>query len=199
MSDSPADIRAAIANTRDELSQHLSELSNRFFPPKGADGPNEASMPTEKRTKPPTHSGAEARDSSKSGKPTGKRLSPGKTDVKDTKKSTSTKKTSAPKPGSARKSTTTRKVKSVTAKAGQVLDTMMAGAVVGAVKAAAQAVSQNEASNGLKGAGKKRDAMAPSTGEVLGEMAPGAAVGAVVGAAKAVMPDESKAKKKPTR
>jgi hypothetical protein len=199
MSASPADIRTAIADTRDELGQHLSVLGNQFFSPKGADGPKETTMPTEKRAKPPTQSGGESRDSSKSGRATVKGQNPGKADAKDTKKSTSTKKTVASKPGSAGRSTTTRKVKGVAAKAGQVLDTMMAGAVVGAVKAAAQAVADKEALNGLEGAGKKGHAMARSTGEVLGEMAPGAAVGAVVGAAKAVMPETGEAKKKPTR
>jgi hypothetical protein len=57
MSDSPADIRTAIADTRDELGQHLSVLGNQFFSPKGADGPKETTMPTEKRAKSPTQSG----------------------------------------------------------------------------------------------------------------------------------------------
>jgi hypothetical protein len=189
MSNSLADIRAAIVNTRNELGQHLSELGSQFFPPKRADNLKEATMATEKRAKPLTHSKGEVRDSNKSGK----------SDAKHTQKSTSIKKTATSKPSSTRSSTTTRKVKGVAAKAGQVLDTMTAGAVVGAVQAAAQAVAQDEASNGLNVTVKKGRAMTPSTREVLEEMAPDAGVGAVVGATKAVMPDKSKAKKKPTR
>jgi hypothetical protein len=191
MSDSPADIRAAIADSRDVLGRHLSALGNQIFPPKGADGPKGATMPTEKKAKSSTLPGGKARNSNKAVK----RLETAKADARDTKKTTPTKKTAASKPGRPAK---TRKVKSVAAKAGQVLDTMMAGAVVGAVKGAAQSVAQDEAPDDFKGAVKK-GAMTPSTGEVLGEMAPGAAVGAVVGAAKAVMPNDSKATKKPTR
>ena len=61
---------------------------------------------------------------------------------------------------------------------------MAAGAVVGAVKAAAQSIPE-EGVQTLKGKST------PTTGEVLGEMAPDAAVGAVVGAARAVMPEGS--------
>jgi len=70
----------------------------------------------------------------------------------------------------------------VTAKAGRALDTMAAGAVVGAVKAAAQALEENK--------------KAPrSTGKVLGEIAPDAAIGAVAGAAQAMMSDGAETKK----
>jgi len=79
----------------------------------------------------------------------------------------------------------------VAATAGHVLDTMAAGAVTGAVKAAAQSIEENEAQsfkNGRKSS--------PLTGEVLGEMAPDAAIGAIVGAAQAVMPDGPKKEKR---
>jgi len=84
----------------------------------------------------------------------------------------------------------TRRAKGVAATAGHVLDKMAAGAVEGAVKAAAQSITANEA-KGLK-SGRKSS---PSTGEVLGEMAPDAAVGAIVGAAQAVMPDGAEKEK----
>jgi len=63
---------------------------------------------------------------------------------------------------------------------------MAAGAVVGAVKAAAQSITEKEAKTL-----KTKRTSSPSTSEVLNEMAPDAAIGAVVGAAQAVMPDGS--------
>jgi hypothetical protein len=101
---------------------------------------------------------------------------------KDEKEEASAKKKSP------KKSSGARKVKSVAAKAGHVLDTMAAGAVVGAVKSAAQSIAQNESKRGLRKS-------SPSTGEVLGEIAPGMATGAVVGAAQAVMPESLKGDK----
>jgi hypothetical protein len=68
---------------------------------------------------------------------------------------------------------------------------MAAGAVVGAVKAAAHAVDEGQVQS-LKGRGKK----SASTTAVLGELAPDAAMGAVVGAAQAVLPVEEEPKGK---
>ena len=73
------------------------------------------------------------------------------------------------------------------AKAGAVLDTMAAGAVVGAVKAAAHAIDEDRVQS-LKGRGKK----SASTSAVLEDLAPDAAMGAVVGAAQSVLPVEEK-------
>jgi len=83
------------------------------------------------------------------------------------------------------------KTQGVAAKAGAVLDTMAAGAVVGAVKAAAHAIDENQV-QALKGSGKK----SPSTSAVLGDLAPGAAMGALVGAAQSVLPVEEKSEGK---
>jgi hypothetical protein len=68
---------------------------------------------------------------------------------------------------------------------------MAAGAVVGAVKAAAQAIDENQVRS-LKGRGRKP----ASTSAVLGDLAPDAAMGAVVGAAQSVLPVEEEPKDK---
>ena len=80
-------------------------------------------------------------------------------------------------------------MKSLVEKTGEVLDTMLAGRVVGAVTGAAQSLSQEPtAVTGVDVSTAKAES--PGTGEVLGEMAPGAALGAVSGVAKAVLPTE---------
>jgi hypothetical protein len=75
-----------------------------------------------------------------------------------------------------------------------VLDTLVAGAVVGAVTGAARAVAQEptavSAGEPATLAGSPAQAGTPGTKQVLGELAPGAAVGAVSGVAKAVLPPE---------
>ncbi len=78
------------------------------------------------------------------------------------------------------------------ARAGETLDTMLAGAIVGAVTGAAKNLAHeptamplcNEtgADEHLAAAGEK-----PTISQVLEEMAPGAAVGAMSGTAKAVV------------
>jgi hypothetical protein len=111
-----------------------------------------------------------------------------------TKKSESKQAASTPKASGKTKSTqhakrTTRKSEGAVAKAGAVIDTMGAGAVVGAVMAAALAIDQNQV-KALNGGGKKP----PTTAGVLGDLAPDAAMGAVVGAAQTVLPVEEKPK-----
>jgi hypothetical protein len=81
------------------------------------------------------------------------------------------------------KTGTANAVKGIAEKAGHTLDTMAAGAVVGAVKAAAAAIEKQEST-------KSRRKSSPSIGEVMGDMAPGLALGAVSGAAQAVLPAE---------
>jgi hypothetical protein len=160
----PAELRQAIAQARSSLGAHLRSLSILPLPSGGTD-PGDKTMQTKKKAP----ANAKTADNSKADP----RSSPGS-------KATTTAK---------KKPSVARKVNGVAAKAGKVLDTMAAGAVIGAVKAAAQSIAQNEAKS-LEGTGKA----SKSTSDVLSEMAPGAAVGAVTGAARAVVPDNSKAK-----
>jgi len=183
--ESPAQIREAIARARDELGTHLSALVNPQSPSGEA---GDKTMPTEERSK---RAGAksEKNTSAASKKTSAKTGSAASANAKSSgakssgSKSSSAKSSGAKSSGAkSRKQAPARVAKDAASKAGRVLDTMAAGAVVGAVKAAAQALSE-----------KKK---APrSTGKVLGEMAPDAAVGAVVGAAQAVMPDGAEVKK----
>jgi hypothetical protein len=101
-----------------------------------------------------------------------------------------TKKVAAAKAGprKSKSGTATKAAKGIAAKAGHTLDTMAAGAVVGAVKAAAAAIEEQESTRG-------RRKSSPSTGEVLGEMAPDLALGAVSGAAHAVLPPDPQPEK----
>jgi hypothetical protein len=162
----PSELRKAIAQARSSLGAHLRSLSNLALPSVGTD-PGEKMMQTKKKAP------ANAKVTNKS-----------KADAKSSP---------APKPKAAatKKTSAGRKSGGVAAKAGHVLDTMAAGAVIGAVKAAAQSIAQNETKS-LKGSGKR----SKSTSDVLSEIAPGAAVGAVAGAARAVVPDNGKAKGK---
>ncbi|MFO0908822.1 MAG: hypothetical protein U0794_10770 [Isosphaeraceae bacterium] len=88
--------------------------------------------------------------------------------------------------GTKGKSSTGRIVAKVASRAGEVLDTMAAGAVVGAIKAAAQTVEKD----GIKPVRGRRKSASP-TGEVLGEIGPDVAVGAIAGAAEAVIPQSA--------
>ena len=85
-------------------------------------------------------------------------------------------------------------MKSLIEKTGEVLDTMVAGAVVGAVTGAAAAVAKEptavSAGAPTRQSASPAQAGGPGTREVLGELASGAAVGAVSGVAKAVLPPE---------
>lgn len=174
--ESPAQLREAIAQARADLGAHLSALGNQVSP-----NPGDNPMPTQPKPK---------RAAAKSEKPAAKKEKPA---AKNEKPAAKTK--AAAKPSHAKKTST---AKGTAAKAGKVLDTMAAGAVVGAVKAAAQAIAQNEP----KASKAKRQ---PTTGKVLGKMGPDAAVGAIVGAAQAVMPEakpnnaKDKAPKKTTK
>jgi len=149
---SPAQRRAAIAEARAELVAHLCDLVEPPFPD-GGERPGDVAM----QSKPKRGAAKRAKAESEA-----------KKDAKP----------SAPKK---KRSTTARMAKDAAQTAGHVLDTMAAGAVVGAVKAAAQAVEEKQGQ-------KKKGKTSTSTGEVLGGMAPDAAMGAIAGAAQAVMP-----------
>jgi len=164
-------IRAAIDRTREELAEHLAELKESFFPSVRAESPEEnGSMPTKKATSPKA---AGAKSKGKAAEAA----------AKSTKTATGKGKATA----AATKRPASRKTAGAVAKTGEVLDTMLAGAIVGAVTGAAREL--NEGSDGKQGlASSKRGKV--TTADVVGEMAPGAAVGAVVGAADSVLPKE---------
>ena len=157
---SPTELREAIAQARTSLGAHLRSLSNLALP-NGDTG--DKTMQTKKQAPANAKTAKKPKAEAKS-----------KLEARTTTK---------------RKTPVSLKANGVAAKAGQILDTMAAGAVVGAVKAAAQSIAQNEAKS-LKGNRKA----SKSTSDVLSEMAPDAAVGAVAGAARAVVPENAKAK-----
>jgi hypothetical protein len=157
---SPTELREAIAQARTDLEEHIRSLSDSTLP-KNDHGAKK--MQTKKKI-------ATAHTK------------------KSTKSKADSKSDSGAKPPAKRKTSVARKASGVAAKAGHVLDTMAAGAVVGAVKAAAQSIEENEAKS-LKSRSSK------TTSAVLSEMAPNAAVGAVAGAARAIVPEaEAKGK-----
>lgn len=166
---SPSEIREAIAEARAEFGAHLNALTEPKLP-SGGDGPGDEPMQA-KQTAAKTTKGSKT--IAKSGM---------KTELA-TKAPEKT--LSKPK----KKSTPARIAKGAAVQAAHALDTMAAGAVVGAVKAAAQAIHEKEAK------GRQRPT---STGKVLGEIAPDAAMGALAGAAQAMMPEgiETKPTKK---
>jgi hypothetical protein len=149
---SPTELRKAIAQARTDLEKHIRSMSNLTLPKNDLGAKK---MQTKKITSGQTKAPAKSEGDSKSN--------------------------SRVKPLAKRKTSVARKASGVAAKAGHVLDTMAAGAVVGAVKAAAQSIEENEAKS-LKSRAPK------TTSDVLSEMAPNAAVGAVAGAARAIVP-----------
>jgi hypothetical protein len=156
---SPTELRKAIGQARSDLEKHVRSLSDSIRPKNDLGAKK---MQTKKIASGQTQASAKPKGDSKS----------------DT----------GAKPLAKRKTNGARKASGVAAKAGHVLDTMAAGAVVGAVKAAAQSIQENEAKS-LKSRSTK------TTSDVLSEMAPNAAVGAVAGAARAIVPaDEAKGK-----
>jgi hypothetical protein len=150
---SPTELREAIAQARTDLEEHIRSLSDS--------------------TLPKNDHGAKKMQS--------KKIASAHTKT-STKSKADSKSHSGAKPPAKRKTSVARKASGVAAKAGHVLDTMAAGAVVGAVKAAAQSIEENEAKS-LKSRSSK------TTSKVLSEMAPNAAVGAVAGAARAMVPE----------
>jgi hypothetical protein len=156
---SPTKLREAIAKARTDLEEHIRSLSDSTLP-KNDHGAKK--MQTKKIASAHTK--------------------------KSTKSKADSNSDSGAKPPVKRKTSVARKASGVAAKAGHVLDTMAAGALVGAVKAAAQSIEENEAKS-LKSRSSK------TTSAVLSEMAPNAAVGAVAGAARAIVPEaEAKGK-----
>jgi hypothetical protein len=156
---SPTELRKAIAQARTDLEKHIRSLSDSTLPENDR---GVKKMQTKKIASGQKKTSAKSKSDSKS-------------DL-------------SAKPLAKRKTSGARKASGVAAKAGHVLDTMAAGAVVGAVKAAAQSIEDNEAKSPKSRSSK-------TTSDVLSEMAPDAAVGAVAGAARAIVPAaEAKAK-----
>lgn len=213
-----ADLRAAIAETRADLARHLGALKQHLFHPQIShhESASEIDMATKKKAARPSASkGGSPKSKAAGAKPAADRktaATPTKTSSKAKKaastnpsrsaSASSTKPTrpatkssaSRSKSGSARKPA----AKSLLEKTGEVLDTLVAGAVVGAITGAAQTVAgQPTAVTAAEPESLKSSPAAvggPGTKEVLGEMAGGAAVGGVSGAAKAVLPPARPAK-----
>ena len=217
--ETPAAIRAAIAETRREMAHHLSALRNRLLDPplQTADSPTEPSMLTQKKstskakatTKAPAKGGAadkvktakaemkavasptKAKSASPKASATPKKsASSPATKTKPAASSSATPKSANSTKSAAKAKTATKPkakaatkpkakpqgiVSSLVGKTGVVIDTMLAGAVVGAVTGAARSVSQEPAAVTSGGGVSSIKSDSPGTGEVLGEMAPGAA------------------------
>lgn len=165
---SPSQLREAIAEARAEFGAHLNALAEPKLP-SGGDGPGDEPMQAKQTA----------------AKTTKRSKTIAKSDTKTELATKPPKKT----PSKPKKSTPARIAKGAAVQAARALDTMAAGAVVGAVKAAAQAINEKEA---------KGRRSPTSTGKVLGEIAPDAAMGALAGAAQAMMPEgiETKPTKK---
>lgn len=184
---SPSEIRKAITKARSDLGAHLDALHPLNLIGLG-ESPGEPEMPTTKNSSAP-----------KGGKTAAKKSTAGKSEAENAvskrkgsgggAKASAKEKSSQNGSNRAAKHRPAKKAEGVMAKAGDVLDTMAAGAVVGAVKAAARSIDENKI-QGFKGGAKK----AASTADVLGDLAPGLAMGAVVGAAETVLPVEQKRK-----
>jgi len=178
-------------------------------------------MPTPSKSHSPGTSGHQApsRRRSAAAKTSGKEQDTGKARAKGESSDSSAKaksksngkdvaKTSSKASASPRSSSTSKKkgskgskstkslAKTLVAKTGKTLDTMVAGAVVGAITGAARNLADEPTAMPLcdEASGTKLKevdhADASTTTDVLGEMASGAALGALTGAAKVVMPTE---------
>src|SRR4051812_29981210 len=118
--ESPARLREAIAQVRDDLGAHLGELwALRLPTSKNDHDDGDQAMTSESKPK---------RSASRGEQPAAKSKPTPKSKAKSTSKG--------------KKSSPAGIVEGVASKAGHVLDTMAAGAVVGAVKAAAQSLPE---------------------------------------------------------
>lgn len=225
LDDSPSTVRAAMAETRQQLALHLSALKERLLHPlEAVDSAKDPTMPTAKKSsrqpadkksqddKSPS-SRADAKTKKKSAPSASVGASQKTTAAKSEKSSksegTKTRKTAqSGKAAPARKKTSARegKAQSLVARTGETLDTMVAGAIVGAVTGAARNLAHEPTAMPLcdeppSGQQAAADVEKPTTGQVLEEMASGAAIGAVSGSAKAVMTtaQDSKNPKRPKK
>ena len=127
VSASPTELRKAIAQARSDLEKHVRSLSDSTLPKNDLGAKK---MQTKKIASGQTKASAKPKGDSKS----------------DT----------GAKPLAKRKTNGARKASGVAAKAGHVLDTMAAGAVVGAVAGAARAIVPAAKVKGKSQNGKKR-------------------------------------------
>jgi len=200
-----------MAETRDELARHLSALKDRLFHPPQVRGPaTEKAMPTQKKASRGTASSSQGGSSKSQPTPKDSSKREAKADSRDSEPKKETVKaspmrkrasskageTSSRKRGTSStqgKSSPKGEGESLVAKTVEVLDPLLAGAIVGAVTGAARKLEHEPtalppdapASLTTSSKGKKK---LPTTGEVLEELASGAAVGAVAGVAKTVLP-----------
>jgi hypothetical protein len=210
---SPEDLRAAIAETRAELARHLGALKHHLFHPhiSSPEFAAETDMATAKKKttrRPSAARAATSKPKPSSAASSSKSKSHARSAVSADEAGSSRKPTASPSKMKAKPASTNPKPKAkaktrrrpavhtVLARTGEVLDTVVAGAVVGAITGAAQSVAKEPtAVTGSPGAMDRSPAAAggPGTKRILGELAPGAAAGAVSGAAKSVLPPENDA------
>ena len=220
LNDAPASIRAEIAETREQLARHLRALKNHLLHPISShhDHAKDPAMPTPSKSHSPgtsshqapsrrrsaaakspgkepaskAHAKGESSGASAKAKSNGKEVAAKSS--KTSSRGSSTSKTS--KKGSKSSKSSKSLAKTLVAKTGKTLDTVVAGAVVGAITGAARNLADEPTAMPLcdqtSGTESKQAAHsdASTTTDVLGEMASGAALGALTGAAKVVMPSE---------
>jgi hypothetical protein len=220
---SPAAIRRSMTRTRRDLARHLAALRDRLLnpgpimtatkePTMPAQKKREQTSPSKKKNAPdeanerradPRTSTSEGKASNGSSKKAGATASSARSSKKAAaSKSSSANGSSKRKVSDSKKSKSSSSrgrqsaEKSLVEKTGEVLDTMVAGAVVGAVTGAARHVAHEPGAlplvdpESLTGSDTP-DQEKPTTREVLGELASGAALGAMTGAAKSILPAES--------
>ncbi len=204
LDDSPSNIRTAMMETRQQLAAHLGALKERLLHPLTArSSPKGPTMPTKKQTS--RESGAKRTEKSKPQASRADARTKQSTVAKPAQPSkaaeTKTRKENRGKAAAPRKKTAAQKaeVQGLVARTGETLDTMIAGAIVGAVTGAARNLAHEPSAMPLcDETPATQPAVAtedkPTTGQVLEEMASGAAIGALSGTAKAVVPRAPKNK-----
>ena len=189
--------------TREQLAAHLGALKERLLHPLTAR--SSLKGPT-MSTKKPTSRESGAKKTEKSKPQTSRadawtKQSTAAKPAQPSKAAETKSRKENPKAATPRKKTSTKKteVQGLVARTGETLDTMIAGAIVGAVTGAAKNLAHEPTAMPLcdetpvvQQAGATEDK--PTTGQVLEEMASGAAIGALSGTAKAVVPKTPKNK-----
>lgn len=186
---SPAELRAAIAETRASLARNLHALKDHLLHPFAQSDPaGDTSMPTEKKARTKAKKSSDKRENGS--KANGATKTKAKAKTKSSAKSTARGKSSTSR---AKSGGRTKALQGIVARTGEVLDPVLAGAVVGAITGAARSVAKEPTAVPLcdPDTGTMPQPVAgaegSSTTEVLSELTSGAAMGAVAGAAKAVV------------
>jgi hypothetical protein len=225
LDESPEALREAIARTRRDLARHIAALRDHLLTPRliltaiedismvaqkkqlRSSPSRGKKLPDEPKEKRPDTQASRARSAEDT---RGSKKAAANGTAKSSKKATAGEArpangSKAHHGGDSRKSKSSssrgrkRAEKSLLEKAGEVVDPVLAGAVVGAVTGAARQIAHEPGALPLVADPSAHAAGAeghekPTTREVLGEMAPGAALGAVTGAAKSILPAEPAAK-----